>query len=259
MEAISRNLHIYYRHVHVKADAHSRDPNKARPAWFSHEKCFRNLVQTIAADPLGHRVKLTVMYDSPLEDLVSDFMAGFIANKELGIRLQFIKGGSDRNSFLITLAFAKGGEMPATDIVYFLENDYVHQHGWVSKVFELYAGGQTFDMVSLYDHKDKYILPMYDDLTAKLVLTPTHHWRTTPSSCASFLLEKSAFDRDYDIFSSGQTDYYFFRDLAQSRHRVMLSPIPGLSTHAMEGYTSPNVDWARLVDGSPNTHHRAAS
>ena len=244
-----RKLHIFYRHVHVKADAHSRDPNKARPAWFSHETCFRNLLQTIAADPQGQRVTLTVMYDSPLEDLLSDFMAPYIARELPGLRLQFIKGGSDRNSFLITLAFAKGQDLPGTDIVYFLENDYLHQHGWVGKVFELYDSVRGVDIVSLYDHKDKYILPMYGQLTPKLLLSRTYHWRTTPSSCASFLLEKSAFDRDYDLFSSGKTDYFFFADLVEGRQRVMLSPVPGLSTHSMEGYLSPNVDWAALVDG----------
>ncbi len=247
MNDTGRRLHILYRHVHVKADIHSRDPNKARPEWFSHERCFRNLLNTIAADPQGHRVTLTVMYDSSLEDLQTDFIAPFIANDQLGVRLQFIKGGSDINSFLITLAYAKNADLPGTDLVYFLENDYVHQHGWVSKVFELYDSGHPFDVVSLYDHKDKYFLPMYRQLTARLCLSASHHWRTTPSSCASFLLSKSAFDRDYDAFSSGKTDYFFFSELIEGRGRVLLSPIPGLSTHAMEGYLSPNVDWASLV------------
>lgn len=247
MNPITRNLHIFYRHVHVKSDAHSRDPNKARPDWFTHERCFRNLMQTIQADPQGHRVSVTIMYDGPLDDLLTDFMAGYVANDKLKLKLQFIKAGSDKNSFLITLAVAKAGQMPGTDLLYFLENDYVHQHGWVSKVFELYDSGHAFDVVSLYDHKDKYILPMYAQLNARLYLSRTHHWRSAPSTCASFLLEKSAFDRDYDVFSSGQVDYHFFSALVEGRKRVLLSPIPGLSTHSMQGYLSPNVDWASLV------------
>ncbi len=247
MSDIQRKIHILYRHVHVKANARSRDPNKSRPEWFSHEKCFKNLLDTIHQDPLGHRVSITVMYDGPPEDLQDDFIAPYLANPENGIRLQYLKAGSDINSFLITLAYAHRAEFAPNDIVYFLENDYVHQHGWVSKVLELYASGQTFDIVSLYDHKDKYFLPMYAQLTARLLLSPTHHWRTTPSSCATFLLEKSAFDRDYDAFSCGQNDFFFFSELTGRRGRVMLSPIPGLSTHSMEGYLSPNVDWAQLV------------
>ena len=243
----TRQIHIFYRHVHVKANARSRDPNKARPDWFSHEACFRNLLETIARDPQGHRVIITVMYDGPLEDLQTDFIAPYVASKESGVRLQLLQAGSDRNSFLITLGHANGLPLPDTDVVYFLENDYLHQHGWVSKVFELYDSGQSFDMVSLYDHKDKYILPMYESLTARLLLSRSHHWRTTPSACASFILSKSALARDHDALASGQTDYYFFREVIENRGRVLLSPIPGLSTHSMEGYLSPNVDWAALA------------
>lgn len=243
----TRQIHIFYRHVHVKANARSRDPNKARPEWFSHEACFRNLLDTIARDPLRHRVTVTVMYDGPVEDLQTDFIAPYVARKESGVRLQLLKAGSDRNSFLITLGHVNGLPLPDTDLVYFLENDYLHQHGWVSKVFELYDSGHAFDMVSLYDHKDKYILPMYESLTARLLLSRSHHWRTTPSACASFMLSKAALARDHDALASGQTDYYFFREVVENRGRVLLSPIPGLSTHSMEGYLSPNVDWAALA------------
>ncbi|MDO9278467.1 MAG: hypothetical protein Q7U05_07885 [Polaromonas sp.] len=247
MNDTPRKLHILYRHVHVKADVRSRDPNKSRPEWFSHEICFRNLIKTISADPLGHQVTLTVMYDSSLEDLQTDFLAPYIANEQSGVKLQFIKGGSDINSFLITLAYAKAADLPDTDLIYFLENDYLHQDGWVSKVFELYNSGHQFDVVSLYDHKDKYFLQMYQHLTARLCLSASHHWRTTPSTCASFLLAKAAFDRDYDAFSSGKNDFFFFSELIEGRGRVLLSPIPGLSTHSMEGYLSPNVDWAKFA------------
>jgi hypothetical protein len=247
MNDTNRQLHILYRHVHVKANVRSRDPNKARPEWFSHEKCFRNLLDTIRQDPLGHHVTLTIMYDGPLEDLQTDFIAPYLANHELGIRLQLLQGGSDINSFLITLSYAKASALPGKDLIYFLENDYLHQHGWVSKVFELYDSGHAFDVVSLYDHKDKYLLPMYEPLTARLCLSRSHHWRTTPSACASFLLSKEAFDRDYDAFASGQNDYYFFSEVVGRRGRTLLSPIPGLSTHSMQGYLSPNVDWAALA------------
>ena len=240
-------LHVYYRHVHVKADKRSRDPNKARPEWFSHEACFRNLLQTIAADPNGHRVTVTVMYDGPIDDLRHDFMAHHVVAENPRVRLQLIQAGSDINSFLITVSHAKRSEDPASDIVYFLENDYVHQYGWVSKVFELYASGLEFDIVSLYDHKDKYLLAMYQGLAATLHLSASHHWRSAPSTCGSFLLNKAALERDFDVICSGKVDYFIFSEIVGVRGRRLLTPIPGLSTHSMEGYLSPNVDWAALV------------
>ncbi len=244
---IARTLHIYYRHVHIRADKTSRDPNKARPEWFSHERCFRNLLRTIREDPMGHKVKLTIMYDGSLDDFVSDFMAGYYAEPSNRIEIVFLKGGSDINSFLITVHAAHSAPIADTDIVYFLENDYLHQNGWVSKVFDLYASGLQFDVVSLYDHADKYFLPMYEGLTARVVHSASHHWRTAPSACASFMLEKRVLDRDYAVFSSGQTDYYFFSRLVGEDGRVLLTPLPGLSTHSMNGYLSPTVDWAQLA------------
>jgi hypothetical protein len=247
MTEARRQLHIFYRHVHVKAEAHSRDPGKLRPAWFSHAACWRNLLQTIAADPQGQHVQLHVMYDGTVEDLQTDFIAPYVVNQTLGLQLHLISAGSDKASSLITLAHVRGANLPPQDIVYFLENDYLHQHGWVSKVFELFNGQQAFDYVSLYDHKDKYLLPMYEGLQARLVISGSHHWRSTPSSCASYLVSKAGLDRDYDVLSAGKPDYLFFADLVEGRGRTLLSPIPGLSTHAMRGYLSPHVDWAGLA------------
>ena len=118
---------------------------------------------------------------------------------------------------------------------------------WVCKGFELYDSNITFDYVSLYDHRDKYFLPMYTELQSRIFHTPTHHWRTAPSSCASYIAEVARFRSDYDIFQLGLPDYYLFNALNQERKRALLTPIPGLSTHAMEGYLSPTVDWASLL------------
>lgn len=96
-----------------------------------------------------------------------------------------------------------------TDLVYFLENDYLHQEGWLSKVFEAYDSPLPFDYLSLYDHKDKYIYDMYQDLRSKVMCSETHHWRTAPSTCASFIVDAGTLTADHDILGSGLTDYYF--------------------------------------------------
>ena len=247
MTYAQRTLNIFYRHVHVKTDQISRDPNKARPVWFSHEACFRNLLKTIARDRNAARVTITIIYDSSLEDFQDDFIAKYYANTSLGLNIQFIAGGSDRNSFLITLAIAKSKAHAPHDLIYFLENDYLHQDGWIDRVLEAFNSDLQFDYLSLYDHNDKYTYPMYDDLKSKIICTRNQHWRTAPSTCASFIVEHQTLLVDYDILSSGLTDYYFFTRLCLERQRVLITPIPGLSTHSMLGYISPVVDWATLA------------
>lgn len=242
----NRRLHIYYRHTHIGAEHRSRDPNKARPHWFTYEACLRNLVATLRDDPQGHRVSVTLMFDGTWEDFLQDFSATYVANSDGGIQLQLLTAGSDKNSALITLHFVHQSSIEPGDLIYILENDYLHQPGWVGKVFELYDSGVPFDYISLYDHRDKYFLPMYEGLTARVFHSATHHWRTAPSSCGSFICEIDRFRSDYDILQLGLPDFYFHKALNEHKGRVLLTPIPGLSTHCMEGYLSPTVDWAAL-------------
>lgn len=242
--SLPRTLHIVYRHVHISAEARSRDPGKSRPEWFSYETCFRNLLQTVRADPLAHRVRIVVLFDGTREEFEDDFVAGYHANPGLNISVQFTRGGSNGASFLVALEMVRTSPIPETDLVYFLENDYLHQPGWVSKLFELYDSPLGVGIVSLYDHGDKYFLPMYADLQSRIVHTPTHHWRTAPSTCGTFVLSKAAVLQDYDLWTSNLYDYVLFPE-AIRRGRLLLTPVPGLATHAMTGYLSPTIDWAQ--------------
>lgn len=247
-----KELHIYYRHVHVKADNTSRFPSKHRPAWFSHEICFRNLVNTIRLDPLAHRVKIIVVFDGTPEDFKSDFISAYCANASLGIDVQFVRSRSSLDSFMIMLGMVRNAQMPGSDLIYLLENDYLHQVGWVSKMFELYESGLQFDFLSLYDHPDLYNLPKHANLTTRLVHSQSHHWRTAPSTCASFILDKRAFNRDCEIFRSCLADHHLFAKLVGRRGRVLLTPVPGLSTHSMADYLSPTIDWGKLAQSNLN-------
>lgn len=194
-------------------------------------------------DPQGHRVKLTLMFDGSLDDFAEDFAAAYLIKKELNIGMQLLNAGTDGHSAMITFQYAFDSELKDGDLFYILENDYMHCPGWISKVFELYDSGIPVDYLSLYDHRDKYFLPMYEGLQARLFHSQTHHWRTVPSTCGSFLVEISRFRSDFDIFLRWLKDYYLFDALINERKRVLLTPIPGLATHCMEGYLSPTINW----------------
>jgi hypothetical protein len=88
---------------------------------------------------------------------------------------------------------------------------------------------------------------MYAGLRSRICITPTHHWRTVPSTCGTFLIEKSEMMRDYDIWTANLIDYLLFPKLQDERGRVLLTPVPGLATHCMAGYLSPAVDWQALA------------
>ena len=245
MNAPDRTIHIIYRHIPIGAEKNSRDPHKSRPPWFSYQTCLRNLLMTVRADPQAARVKITLLFDGSPEDFLADFSAGYYGNADLGVQLQLVRGGSNAASFLIALDMVRRWDVPETDLVYFLENDYLHQHGWVGKLLELYAT-RPVDIVSLYDHRDKYDFAMYDALVSRIVYSPTHHWRSVPSTCGSFVITRGEMLRDYDLWTSNMVDYHLFPALID-RGRILLTPLPGLATHAMAGYLSPAIDWDRLA------------
>jgi len=84
---------------------------------------------------------------------------------------------------------------------------------------------------------------MYEGLNSKLFVTKTHHWRTAPNTCGTFLLRRKTLIEDLYIWWLEIQDYYLFQTLCINKGRILLTPIPGLATHCMEGYLSPTIDW----------------
>ena len=225
------NIHIFYRHYNV-----TTHKDHCRPEGFSYEKCFNNLLKTIENHP---NVKLTVMMDGTKEGTFLENYTGDIYE---------FKGGSDTASFFTTLDHIKNKDLKENDLIYLLENDYLHVDNWVEKVIDLFSTFQGLNYVSLYDHNDKYFLPMYDNLTSKIFASNKHHWRTTPSTCGSFIISKQMLEADYDILSTMEGDHNKFLHLNQTRSRFVLTPIPGLSTHCMNGLLSPTIDWNQIIE-----------
>lgn len=224
-----RKTHIYYRHAAVN------NHNYGRPIWFSYENCFLNLLETIKA----YDIELVMALDGPIE-------GNFISKYTDRFTLLQTNYGSSLLSYRALLEYIRSQRMNSTDLIYFLENDYLHVDNWIEKVHELYNTFNGLTYVSLYDHNDKYFLPMYDDLVSKIIVTPTHHWRTTPSTCGSFIVTRDIFDQDYDVWSSAIGDHNTFLHLTDIRSRFVLTPLPGLSTHCMEGLMSPTIDWESI-------------
>jgi len=222
-------IHIYYRHYNV-----NDSDGPKRPKGFDYEKCFLNLLETLKGTS---NYILNVVFDgNPDNNWITKYSSHYT--------LHTIQEGSDAGSYFKTADIIKNNKLVKTgDLIYFLENDYLHVDGWLGKVEELFTTYNGLDYVSLYDHKDKYFLPMYDNLVSKIFITDSHHWRSTPSTCGSFTITKERFDEDYDILSTVRGDHNKFLWLNKNRGRSVVSPIPGLSTHCMEGLMSPTLEW----------------
>ena len=224
-------IHIFYRHYNVKDT-----DNRNRPHWFSYQACYRNLLST--TDTGAANFRINIVYDGDEYNWIQDCKHHTMYK---------ISAGNDMKSFFETCKIIKQDtNIQSEDLIYFLENDYMHVDNWLPKIIELFSSYQGLDYVSLYDHNDKYFLPMYENLVSKIITTSKHHWRTTPSTCGSFITTKQRFEEDFDILSTMEGDHNKWLWLNQNRSRFIFTPIPGLSTHCMEGLLSPTINWNKI-------------
>jgi hypothetical protein len=222
-------IHILYRHTDNLGEC---GYGKNRPKWFSYEKCLNNILKTIEGKDY---IQFHLIYDGKcsLNDPRID-------------KVEEINFKSPMRTWIHTWDYAKKLDLSNSDLIYHLENDYMHVENWSEKVIELYETYEELNYVSLYDHIDKYNPTMYPTLQSNLFITPTHHWRTTPSTCGAFIINKKILFEDYDVWTSSPGDHYKFIWLAQNRGRNVLTPIPSLSTHCEVEWLAPTIDWNKI-------------
>jgi hypothetical protein len=142
------------------------------------------------------------------------------------------------------------------EIIYFIENDYLHKPGSQKIIQEAFELGASF--VSLYDHPDKYLPPSkggnpYCEGGAedtRVYLTNSVHWKITNSTTMTFASKVSTLKHVEPIlrkWTSGThpDDFQMFLELRKSNH-LLVTPIPGYSTHGETAWLSPLTDWSKL-------------
>jgi len=137
----------------------------------------------------------------------------------------------------------------AEDIIYFLEDDYVHRPNWDKILMEGFELG--VDYVTLYDHGDKY-MEFYSEFRTKVLHSKSSHWMATPSTTNTFAVKFSTLMKDFSVhhkYSTGvepSADHQKFIDLSK-KGRVLISSIPGYSTHCQADLLSPCIDWKEFL------------
>lgn len=251
-------LKIFYSHYNTKLAQ-----KKERPNWFSFENCLVNLLDTIEQSKTKIKVSLILVFDGDKDSFHDDFSSKYFSlnasllSKNLTKEVKLIKAGDAFRAAhqLLDIAFNQF-EYRDEDLIYTLENDYLHIPGWLEAVEDLANSKIHCHYLSLYDHADKYRHTSsydgrYDGLRSQIYVTPTRHWRTTPSTCFSLISKAKYLKKDKRI-------YKFFRDqhvqpfLRIFKRRVLVSPMPALSTHCMARYLAPQIDWEAINTQAKN-------
>jgi hypothetical protein len=139
------------------------------------------------------------------------------------------------------------------EVVYFLENDYLHKPGSDKVLLEGFNLGASF--VSLYDHPDKYLSPSqggnpYCEGGAedtRVYLSESCHWKITNSTTMTFAAKVSTLKQTEPILrkytqNSYPDDFKMFLELREN-NELLITPIPGYSTHGETAWLSPLTNW----------------
>ena len=217
--------------------------NKVKPSYINNESCLANATATfkneewlIIADNISNETYSMICKYHP----------------EQSIKKVSVGNGAGTFNLALDTALKRNKE----DIIYFLENDYLHKPGAAEIIHEGFQTGHSF--ISLYDHPDKYLNPedggnpFCENRSEKtsLYLTNSCHWKISNSTTMTFASKASTINKTIDIMRKHTTgthpfDFQMFLELAQKGHKLVTS-VPGFSTHGETKWLSPLTNWQAI-------------
>lgn len=218
---------------------------KVKPDYVNNRNCFLNAIKIF-----GEKADWIVIADDCIEEEMRLLEAHVNSDK-----IHKVKIGNGAGTFNLALDIAL--KYDQQDIVYFLENDYLHKENSYTVLLEGFSIGS--DYVSLYDHPDKYIdgiNPYVEgggEIT-KVFLSQSTHWKLTNSTTMTFASKVKTLREDESILrkwtkGTHPEDFQMFLELRENG-RALVTPIPGYSTHGETAWLSPLTEWKNYVNSN---------
>lgn len=221
--------------------------NKVKPAYVNNEACLKNFCNVF----FDHIYDILVIADNCSDDTIN-----MIKKYIDPANIRKVSIGHGAGTFNLALDEALRYDDLTT--VYFVENDYLHKQGSPKILEEGFDLGSSF--VSLYDHPDKYKDPStggnpYCEGGAedtRVYLSKSTHWKITNSTTMTFAAKVSTLRKVEPILrkhtdSKYPNDFQMFIELRQN-NELLVTPIPGYSTHGETAWLSPLIDWNNIPD-----------
>jgi hypothetical protein len=232
--------------IHVIYRTSSGSYQKLKPAYINAEKCLKNAIEVF--NPLSAKYTWYIIADSVDPVKLQE------ATYPFDIETLHVTVGHGAGTFNLALDYAL--QLPETDAVYFLENDYTHLQKAGQVLEEGLNLGASF--VTLYDHPDKYLDPSKGGNPycqggaedTRVYLTANSHWKLTNSTTMTFATTVKTLKRVEPILrkhtrETYPQDFEMFIELRQAGESL-ISSIPGFSTHGETLWLSPLVDWSQI-------------
>ncbi len=231
-----------------------KDNLAVRPKFYSKEKCLLNFLEALHAKKAYTFLFLT---DGPCPAAVSHIA------KSQGELLSFSNIG---NSATFWQAYKLAISYDENDLIYFVEDDYVHTRDAILKLTECDEEIGRASYITLYDHPVRYLrnfsggvdIPHYD---SQIYKSSKHEWRPQESTCMTFAARVKVLRKDFDLFKQNVVgmdkpkDRELFRHLQglsgyerNSNKHLLIGPLPSLATHCHMPWLAPRVKWSEVIE-----------
>jgi len=221
---------------------------KQKPDYITKIDCFENA--------LKHFQDFYIIQDGEIKDENVLFNMIRLAEKyNVKSERKIVNVGNGAGTFNLALDYAL--TLDDNEIVYFLEDDYIHRFG--AKEVLLDAFNLPVDYVTLYDHPDKYKNPQdggnphCEGLSevSRVYCGKYSHYKTTNSTTMTFAAKVGTLREDEEILrkwtnATHPYDFEMFTELSQ-KGRKLVSSIPAFSTHGETQWLSPLYNWVDAV------------
>ena len=220
--------------------------NKVKPTYINNEACLKNALEVF---PWTEH-DWSIIADN-VSEATNDMIQKYIPRNHIN----YVSVGHGAGTF--NLALDEALQSADEEIIYFLENDYLHKPNASTVLVEAFTSlGASF--ASLYDHPDKYLDPRlggnpYCEGGAedtRVYLTESTHWKITNSTTMTFAATVETLKRTEPTLrkytqGSYPEDFKMFLDLRE-QGELLITSIPGYSTHGETAWLSPLTDWSSL-------------
>ena len=219
--------------------------NKIKPSYINNENCLKNFCH-IFYDYLDNIFIIAdnISYDTT--NMVKKYIKNDIMHTSIG-----------HGAGTFNLALDKALSLPDDEIVYFVENDYLHKPIAPQILLEGLSLDPAF--VTLYDHPDKYMDPASggnpfcqgNAENTRVYLTNSCHWKITNSTTMTFASKVDTLKKYEKIIREWTkdrhpNDFQMFIELAKQQ-AFLISSIPGYSTHGETAWLAPLINWSDIL------------
>lgn len=220
--------------------------SKVKPEYIGNEACLKNFCNVF----FDHIHDIRIIADNCSESTLS-----MVAKYIDPINIEKVSVGHGAGTF--NLALDRALKLDNKEVVYFVENDYLHKQKSPEIIKEGLSLGASF--VALYDHPDKYLDPSkggnpYCEGGAedtRVYLTDSCHWKITNSTTMTFASTVEALKRTEPILRKYTNQGHYPDDFKMFLHlrdenELLVTPLPGYATHGETAWLSPLTDWSKI-------------